>query len=82
MVLNPFLDSFRNFGFKNIGLTPGIPKLCFQHPQDVVTPYTQILPIQAGKESNVPKLTIRAGFLLETEKKVHNQLVVWGIGDI
>ena len=34
--LNPFLDSLYNFGFKNIGLTPGIPKECFQHPQDVV----------------------------------------------
>ena len=36
IVLNPFLDSLCNFGFKNIGLTPGIPKRCFQHPQDVV----------------------------------------------
>ena len=36
IVLNPFLDSLCNFGFKNIGLTPGIPKGCFQHPQDVV----------------------------------------------
>jgi hypothetical protein len=36
IVLNPFLDSLCNFGFKNIGLTPGIPKECFQHPQDVV----------------------------------------------
>ena len=33
---NPFLDSLSNFGFKNIRLTPGIPKECFQHPQDVV----------------------------------------------
>jgi hypothetical protein len=36
IVLNPFLDSLCNFSFKNIGLTPGIPKGCFQHPQDVV----------------------------------------------
>ena len=36
IVLNPFLDSLCNFGFKNIGLTPGIPKECFEHPQDVV----------------------------------------------
>ena len=34
--LNPLLDSLCNFGFKNIGLTPGIPKECFQHPQDIV----------------------------------------------
>ena len=37
IILNPFLDSLCNFGFKNIGLTPGIPNGCFQHPQDVVT---------------------------------------------
>ena len=37
IVLNQFLDFLCNFGFKNIGLTPGIPKGCFQHPQDVVT---------------------------------------------
>ena len=36
IILNLFLDSLCNFGFKNIGLTPGIPKRCFQHPQDVV----------------------------------------------
>ena len=30
-VLNPFLDSLCN-----IGLTPGIPKECFLHPQDNV----------------------------------------------
>ena len=36
IVLNPFLDYLCNFGFKNIGLTPGIPKGCFQHPQDAV----------------------------------------------
>ena len=36
IVLNPFLDSLCNFGFKNIGLTPAIPKVCFQHPQDIV----------------------------------------------
>ena len=36
IVLNPFLDSLCNFGIKNIGLTPGIPNGCFQHPQDVV----------------------------------------------
>ena len=36
IVLNPFLDSLCNFGFKNIGLKPGIPKECFPHPQDVV----------------------------------------------
>ena len=39
IVLNPFLDSLCNFGFKNIGLTPGIPKWYFQHPQDVVNCY-------------------------------------------
>ena len=37
IVLNPFLDSLCNFGFRNIGPTPGIPKACFQHPQDIVT---------------------------------------------
>ena len=36
IVLNPFLDSFCNSAFKNISLTPGIPKGCFQQPQDVV----------------------------------------------
>ena len=36
IVLNPFLDSLCNLGFKNIRLTPGIPKTCFQNPQDVV----------------------------------------------
>ena len=36
IVLNPFLDSLCNFGFKNIDMTPGIPNGCFQHPQDVV----------------------------------------------
>ena len=36
IVLNPFLDSLCNLGFKNIGLTPGILKGCFQHPQDIV----------------------------------------------
>ena len=36
IVLNPFLDSLCNFGFKNICLTHGIPKGCFQHPQDIV----------------------------------------------
>ena len=36
IVLNPFLDSLGNFGFKNIHLIPGIPNRCFQHPQDVV----------------------------------------------
>ena len=36
IVLNPFLDSLCNFSFKNMGLTPGIPKGCFQHHQDVV----------------------------------------------
>ena len=35
--MNPFLDSLCNFGFKNIVLTPGVPKGCFQHPQDVVS---------------------------------------------
>ena len=34
--MNPFLDFLSNFGFNNIGLTPGIQKECFQHPQDVV----------------------------------------------
>ena len=36
IVLNPFLDSLCNSAFKNTGLAPGIPKTCFQHPQDVV----------------------------------------------
>ena len=36
IVLNPFLDSLWNSAFKNISLTPGIPKGCFQHPQDAV----------------------------------------------
>ena len=36
IVLNPFLDSLCNLGLKNIGLTPGIPKGCFQRPQDIV----------------------------------------------
>jgi hypothetical protein len=36
IVLNPVLDSLCNSAFKNIGLTPGIPKGCFQHPQDAV----------------------------------------------
>ena len=36
IVLNPFLDSLCNSAFKNIGLAPGIPKTCFQYPQDVV----------------------------------------------
>ena len=36
IVLNPFLDSLCNYAFKNIGLAPGIPKTCFQHPQDIV----------------------------------------------
>ena len=35
--MNLFLDSLCNLGFKNIGQTPGIPKGCFQHPQDIVT---------------------------------------------
>ena len=39
IVLNPFLDSLCNSALKNIGLAPGIPKTCFQHPQDIV--YTQ-----------------------------------------
>ena len=36
IVLNPFLDSLCNSAFKNIGLGPGIPKTCFQYPQDIV----------------------------------------------
>ena len=36
IVLNPFLDSLCNSAFKNIDLTPGIPKSCFQNPQDIV----------------------------------------------
>jgi hypothetical protein len=36
IVLNPFLDFLCISAFKNIGLAPGIPKTCFQHPQDVV----------------------------------------------
>ena len=36
IVLNPFLDSLCNFGFKNIGLTPGTGLGCFQSSQDIV----------------------------------------------
>ena len=36
IVLNPVLDFLCNSAFKNIDLTPGIPKTCFQHSQDVV----------------------------------------------
>jgi hypothetical protein len=36
IVLNPFLDSLCNSALKNTGLAPGVPKTCFQHPQDVV----------------------------------------------
>ena len=36
IVLNPFLDSLCKKKKKNICLTPGIPKTCFQHPQDIV----------------------------------------------
>ena len=36
IVLNPFLDFLCNSAFKNIGMAPGIPKTCFQHPQDIV----------------------------------------------
>jgi hypothetical protein len=36
IVLNPFLDSLCNSAFKKTGLAPGIPKTCFQHPQDIV----------------------------------------------
>ena len=42
IVLNPFLDSLCNSAFKNIGLAPGIPKTCFQHPQDIVRPAIQL----------------------------------------
>ena len=36
IVLKPFLDSLCNSAFKNICLAPGIPKTCFQDPQDIV----------------------------------------------
>ena len=36
IILNTFLDFLCNSAFKNIDLTPGIPKGRFQHPQDVV----------------------------------------------
>ena len=36
IVLNPFLDSLGQFGFKNIGLPPGTGSGCFQSSQDVV----------------------------------------------
>ena len=36
IVLNPFWIPYAILVLKNIGLTPGIPKGCFQHPQDVV----------------------------------------------
>ena len=44
IVLNPFLDSLCNSAFKNIGLAPGIPKTCFQHPQDMVSSLTTETP--------------------------------------
>ena len=37
IVLNQFLDFLCNSDFKNIGLAPGIPKTCFQRPQDLVS---------------------------------------------
>ena len=37
ILLNPFLDLLCNSAFKNIGMAPGIPKTCFQHPQDIVS---------------------------------------------
>ena len=37
IVLNPFLDFLCNFGFKNIGLTPGTGSGFFHSSQDVVT---------------------------------------------
>ena len=36
IVLNPFLDSLCNFGFKNIGLHPGVNFEWFPDPQDAV----------------------------------------------
>jgi hypothetical protein len=45
IVLNPFMDFLCNFGFKNIGLTPGIPKGGFQHPQDIVRESQAVLSI-------------------------------------
>ena len=41
IVLNPFLDFLCNSAVKNIGLAPGIPKSCFQHPQDIVALHPQ-----------------------------------------
>jgi hypothetical protein len=45
----PFFGFLMQFGFKYIGLTPGIPKGYFHHPQDVVydfsfdyLPYTKL----------------------------------------
>ena len=38
---NPFLDSLCNFGFKNIGLTPGPGSGCFQSSQDIEAGYRQ-----------------------------------------
>ena len=67
IVLNPFLNSLCNFGFKNIGLTPGIPKRCFYHPQDVVTTALTQLILKRGllaveaHQNNVSYQSIEVG---------------------
>ena len=42
IVLNPFLDPLCNSAFKNIGLTTGISKECFQHPQMQCAKFTYL----------------------------------------
>ena len=43
IVLNPFLDSLCNFGFKNIGLHPGVNFEWFPDPQEAVILYYFVL---------------------------------------
>ena len=79
IVLNPFLDSLCNFSFKNMGLTPGIPKGCFQHHQDVVhcfvdptTLRTIIISILNQKFHGYilkPKILSKCEFLFILQKK-------------
>ena len=57
IVLNPFLDCLCNSTLKNTGLAPGIPKTCFQHPQDVVLLYT-ITTQESGARLREPGKTL------------------------
>ena len=43
----PIFGFLMQFWFQNIGLTPGIPKGCFQHPQDIV--YFALILIEMGQ---------------------------------